>query len=362
MMDSNNQNSDDNGLQAGGTFCSICLQSLLMQPEPPEMLLSPSLSPPCIIGACLPCGHCFHSECFNQWEVIYRSTNANKKPICPLCKITTAYFIDLKHSASSTTRESDSESNESVNSLRCSVKAQSSSHIIGAYVPCGHCFIHNEQLFGWDELITTSVRQYESHYDDGEASTSCSSCNIAVVGLLKLFIEKLNVSNGEIQDLATVPCPNEPCKRLVPVPTVGPSRITISDAGIAAVNGEYFYYGQQCKANKYTRAGVWNNVVGQFNVCVCPCSDGRSAWFISLGLQVGEYKDIDFYYLTNDELSYEVVPPLNGWFYVDESYVDDCGETLQCGLPKISYDCSTTVLPTPDTGGDKQEKDVAEAH
>lgn len=340
-MNSNKSNSDNDEFLIGGTFCSICLQSLFMQPQPPVTMSSPSSS----IGACIPCGHCFHAACFQQWDATYLSTSDDVNPTCPLCKVPTSYFLDLKWNDSLT---NDSHKNELLDPLRCFAKSPSS-YTIGAYVPCGHFFLYDEQQFGnshisWDELVTISIRQYEFTYSSGEASTNCQSCQAALAGYIRLFVEPLNALIDKIQRLAPNPKLDEPCPFLAVIPAIGPSHITISEAGITAINGDYFYSDQQNKANRYIRVGIWNNLFCQFNVFVRPYLDGQYAWNISISLQgLGTCTDINFYRAAIAETSHEIMPPRDGWVCLMESYADAWGGTMARGALMISYKCSTST-------------------
>jgi chromosome segregation ATPase len=84
--------------------CAICLETL---------------SSRAVIGSCVPCGHCFHVECYNTWKTTGRSASKTK---CPTCNTESSMFCrlyvdlrDLNFRSRSKSRKSDVEGNESNN-------------------------------------------------------------------------------------------------------------------------------------------------------------------------------------------------------------------------------------------------------
>jgi vacuolar-type H+-ATPase subunit I/STV1 len=73
--------------------CSICLASLAKKNQH--------------LGVCVPCGHCFHVDCFNQY-LAYRRNDAHRK--CPMCQSAVKGFyrvyLDLSKIGSSAGNES----------------------------------------------------------------------------------------------------------------------------------------------------------------------------------------------------------------------------------------------------------------
>ncbi|KAF8507963.1 hypothetical protein BU17DRAFT_57057, partial [Hysterangium stoloniferum] len=63
--------------------CAICIEPIIIHPEPPSGALGPQLLPPTTAGlrrtyAWAPCHHVFHTRCLEQWLAI--------KNICPQCR------------------------------------------------------------------------------------------------------------------------------------------------------------------------------------------------------------------------------------------------------------------------------------
>ena len=363
-MNPNNETGGDDEF-ANGNLCPICLQSLFVEPEQTEPSTSSSSS---IVGACIPCGHCFHSSCFSLWMSGCSDNNACKDPTCPLCKRSTAHFLDLKDRALTTKGEivNDNEESKSVDSLQRVTNAQLSQYTIGAYIPCGHCFFYDKRQWrnkSWDETVATSSSQHELVYLIGGQFTYCESCNSLATSFLKMYIEP---SKGLLTIILRHPVdapldgPSTVCSI---VPTKGPSRIIVSNAGVAAVNGEYFYVGEQYNANRYVRSGKWNNLFSEFNICVWPYLDGSSqklAWFISIGLKndVGVFTDIDFYFVKITESPHNHVPPGDGWTCKNDLYADDCDGKLAGGPPTLSFDYSSTMFLKPKSGNETWSKIV----
>ena len=365
IMTSNESVPDDCDVdELGGPVCSICLQSLFVHPEHPEPLTSTSIS---MVGACIPCGHCFHSSCFDPW--ISKCSDDDKEPTCPLCKSTSSLFLELKDKAlmlSTSEIENNSETCESDESLRSVANSQSPPYTIGAYVPCGHCFLYQKRLYhnrSWDETVTISMAQHEVGCLLGSPHTICQSCDALVHAYVRLYIDPSNGLIAKIQDLGAGPISEGPRQVFSVVPTEGPSRIIVSDAGIAAVNGEYFYNSKKCNANRYIRSGMWKNMLCQFNIFVCPDPEGQRsqcAWLISISLKedtdVSMY--IEFYRSTITESPYNVAPPRAGWIClpVSESHHNEYDGNITCRPPQLSYDYSSTVYVKHSPGCDTWDK------
>ena len=367
-MNPNNETGGDDEF-ANGNLCPICLQSLFVEPEQTEP--SP-LSSSSIVGACIPCGHCFHSSCFNHWISGCSDTNARKNPSCPLCKRNAAHFLDLKDVALSTKREiqNENEEIESVDTSQQVVNAQLSQYTIGAYVPCGHCLVHDKSRCrnkSWEEMFAISISQYEIYHLTGVPDEECPSCGTLINAVLRLYIEPSNGIIAKIDNRIENTLLDGPSTVSSLEPTKGPSHITVRDAGISAVNGVYFFDGQQYNANRYIRAGMWNNMFCLFLMSLWPyrSSDGESqqlAWFISIGLQndLNNYTDIDFYYVEITESSHDVLPPREGWICRDDSYVDSCDGKIAGRSPTLFYDHSHTMFLKPSSGSDTWRKVVVD--
>ena len=103
--------------------CPICLESLFVPTEsnPPTShttLSSSSLQPPPplpqsqqlhSIGSTVPCGHCLHVHCWDEWMAAsMRHGSSYGRTKCPLCNSTTTGFVRLFLTIPSTTTTSSS--------------------------------------------------------------------------------------------------------------------------------------------------------------------------------------------------------------------------------------------------------------
>jgi hypothetical protein len=74
-----------------GSCCPICLEPLLLRQTTPTEPANETL----LIGATVPCGHCFHLNC---WKQSFDSASRHQRPNvnnCPTCNVKTKSFMRL---------------------------------------------------------------------------------------------------------------------------------------------------------------------------------------------------------------------------------------------------------------------------
>ena len=81
--------------------CIICFEALSSSP----------------VGAVVPCGHCFHQQCFRQWEASSARGSGSRQATCPMCntkaKVFANLFLDLKANEEEDDDDDDSLSSDS---------------------------------------------------------------------------------------------------------------------------------------------------------------------------------------------------------------------------------------------------------
>uniref|UniRef100_A0A7S1YV72 Uncharacterized protein n=1 Tax=Ditylum brightwellii TaxID=49249 RepID=A0A7S1YV72_9STRA len=95
--------------------------------------------------------------------------------------------------------------------------------------------------------------------------------------------------------------------------------ICVQDAGVDAVNGEYFCFGSIDGVNRYRKIGVWNEQDAKFDLFCCPkMFDETRRWFISIaphGEWQGTSEFVGFYEAPTS-IALSDLPPERGWVTV----------------------------------------------
>jgi hypothetical protein len=108
------------------------------------------------------------------------------------------------------------------------------------------------------------------------------------------------------------------------IENVGPCEISVTGAGIRAVNGSYHQAGYFQGACRYAKVGRWNGTLNTFYIFCCQVSNYSNHWYISIapsGCELGTGTDIDFYTApvgAGDNL----VPPRERWAVAQNGAAD----------------------------------------
>lgn len=88
--------------------------------------------------------------------------------------------------------ENDSDESESVHSSERVANSQLTHYTIGAYIPCGHCLVHDKRHCSnksWEETFATVSSRYEINLITGVPNEECQSCGAIANAILRLYIE-----------------------------------------------------------------------------------------------------------------------------------------------------------------------------
>ena len=347
-------------------YCPICLESLYQSriatspaanTEQSEVSSSISDSPSCksTIGINVPCGHCFHVSCYQQWKAI--ETEQNGKPSCPTCKFRTPRFVylhDFTNNGSAVNQTTIASPHQLVNSMGNTVIC----------VPCGHLYHvshewhewidktiqlkQHEQKSFWTSTLQPQQQPLEITIPGSEQQTSdcgsesklnrshgqCPLCHITVACVLRVYtkltpINPVSILNHLIDDSRSISSLSNPTASYATTRTSKnitdadiPNCILVTGAGNPVVNGLYMWNGTYVNhAKRYIRYGVWNNMVCNFNIFLCRLRSGENYWFISFVTDFANEctdADIDFYRAPIFD-SYPTIPPQDGWKIVGSS-------------------------------------------
>ena len=246
VMTSNGDDNNNNTNTTDNRFgeCVICRDELMVNP----------------IGACNPCGHCFHTNCFAELNRYHQQRRRDASLKCPLCNVRVTGFLRLYLG-----------------------NADSSSPAAGA----GHSVVDGtEHRNGFLEHTIPSLDNAQSDSD----------------------MDVVNESEDDDSILAVINSID------------GPNEIVVEGAGNPAVNGVYHHDGIFSCACRYAMFGRWNNADLRFLIFQCSVSNNTLHWYISIvpfGGIPGSSTDIDFYSApVTDEC--RSVPPSTGWIKANE--------------------------------------------
>ncbi len=109
-------------------------------------------------------------------------------------------------------------------------------------------------------------------------------------------------------------------------------------AGVAEVNGEYYFRDIKCNAGYYCKRGIYDDKECNFTLYKCSLRNGGYQWFMSItpeDHEPGTSKDIDFYYA---QAKLQDTMPPKIWNRLTGDHTRDPAPRVKLIYPTNDYD------------------------